>query len=100
MADCRGYYYSMNLKILSFLPSLPFIPSTQVSSSTSVALLTETSLSWKHLTDTSVAYRNTRHNSLAREPNTNSYHTQTQTHYNAVLSKPLQCFYVKFTEIW
>lgn len=46
------------------LPSQILVSSTQVSSSTSVALLTETSLSWKHLTNTSVIYRMTFHNSL------------------------------------
>lgn len=52
-------------------PSPPAVPSTQVSSSTSVALRTETSLSWNHLTDTSVilqddfftiALKGTKHN--------------------------------------
>lgn len=78
-------------------PPHPLLPSTQVSSSTSVALLTETSLSWKHLTDTSIIYRmtfftiafkGTKHKLTAHT------HTQADT-LQLFPQQPLQCFYMK-----
>lgn len=45
-AGPRGHNHQMNPKEAAVSPHQPHIPSTQVSSSTSVALRTETSLSY------------------------------------------------------
>lgn len=59
----------------------PWTPSTQASTSTSVALLTETSLSWKHLTDTSIIYRTTFFTiAFKGTKHKLTPHTYTQTH--------------------
>lgn len=72
--------------------SQPSVPSTQVSSSTLVALQTETSLSWKHWTNTSVIYRMTFSQQPLREPNTTSHtHTLTTITSKPSPQRPLQC---------
>lgn len=55
--------------------SLLAAASTQVRRSTSVALLLQTSLSWKHPPDTSIANRRPPLSRLRREPNFSSYYT-------------------------
>lgn len=81
----RGGWRPISARIPAVAVSRPFIlvPSTQVNSTTSVALLTETSFSWKHFSDTSTIHRMTFYYSL--QGNQTS-HTADMSTTNSLLS--------------